>query len=150
MYDPDGTFVMPSYNLVALLQQLKQPLGLSGFVPPLTRAQMLSHLGALQIPDHGGTIHFMETLTALSNNYAGVPLPMNDTTKKLAKRAAVVASIKKLPPTQHSALDGYRLSVLQSRFRAHNLQVAPHTPQPPVAVAVRAQQGQPDPGDAER
>merc|ERR1719271_2399526 len=51
-YDPKGTFTVPSHNLLAILQE------------------MLKHLGKLDIPDHGGYIHFIETLTAVSHNHA--------------------------------------------------------------------------------
>merc|ERR1740117_2458292 len=54
-YDPKGTFVVPSHNLLAILQQLKQPLGIADCTPALSRAQMLQYLGELDIPDHGGS-----------------------------------------------------------------------------------------------
>merc|ERR1719201_1591110 len=38
-YDPKGTFIVPSYNLLAILQQLKQPLGIAGCQPAMTRAE---------------------------------------------------------------------------------------------------------------
>merc|ERR1719230_268457 len=60
-YDPKGTFIVPSHNLLAILQQLRTPLGMSDKTPALTRAEMLNFLGTLDIPDHGGYIHFMET-----------------------------------------------------------------------------------------
>merc|ERR1719484_463017 len=66
-YDPKGTFIVPSHNLLAILQQLKEPLGIQGANPALTRADMLKHLGQLDIPDHSGYIPFVETLTAVSN-----------------------------------------------------------------------------------
>merc|ERR1719231_1673875 len=95
-YDPKGTFIVPSHNLLAILQQLKQPLGIAGSTPALTRAEMLKHLGKLDIPDHGGYIHFMETLTAVANFHAGTPLPGNDTTKKLAKATNAAPRLNKL------------------------------------------------------
>merc|ERR1719311_1165526 len=51
-YDPKGTFIVPSHNLLAILQQLKKPLGIAGAKPAMTRAEMLKHLGKLDIPDH--------------------------------------------------------------------------------------------------
>merc|ERR1719484_198494 len=84
-YDPKGTFTVPSHNLLAILQQLRKPLGIVGIEPALSRSEMLKHLGKLDIPDHGGYIHFIETLTAVSHNHAGVPVPLVDTTRKLQK-----------------------------------------------------------------
>jgi hypothetical protein len=118
-YDPKGTFIVPSYNLLAILQQLKEPLGIQGKQPPMTRAEMLKHLGQLDIPDHGGYIHFMETLTAVSNKEAGVPVPVCETTNKMAKQALAVPHLKKLDRPAHNALTNYLVSLLQSRWRGY-------------------------------
>ena len=118
-YDPKGTFIVPSHNLLAILQQLKQPLGIAGSVPALTRAEMLKHLGKLDIPDHGGYIHFMETLTAVSHHHAGVPVPVCDTTKKMQKAAQQVPKLKVLDKPAHNALTNYLVSLLQSRWRGY-------------------------------
>ena len=118
-YDPKGTFIVPSHNLLAILQQLKQPLGIAGSTPALTRAEMLKHLGRLDIPDHGGYIHFMETLTAVSHNHAGVPVPVCDTTKKMQKAAQRVPHLSRLEKPAHNALTNYLVSLLQSRWRGY-------------------------------
>jgi len=118
-YDPKGTFVVPSHNLLAILQQLREPLGIQGKQPPLTRADMLKHLGQLDIPDHGGFIHFAETLTAVSNAHAGVPVPICETTNKMAKQALNAPGLKKLEQPNHSALTNYLVSLLQSRWRGY-------------------------------
>lgn len=118
-YDRHGTFIVPSHNLLAILQQLKHPLGLAGKSPPLPRAQMLMHLGKLDIPDHGGKIHFMETLTAISNYHCGVPIPDCDTTKKIARAVSRVPGIQKLETPHHNALTNYLVSLLQSRWRGY-------------------------------
>ncbi len=118
-YDPKGTFVVPSHNLLAILQQLREPLGIQGKNPPLTRADMLKHLGQLDIPDHNGYIHFMETLTAVSNMHAGVPLPVCETTNKMAKQALKAPGLKQLERPAHSALTNYLVSLLQSRWRGY-------------------------------
>jgi len=118
-YDPKGTFIVPSHNLLAILQQLKQPLGIAGAQPALTRAEMLKHLGKLDIPDHGGYIHFMETLTAVSHHAAGVPVPVCDTTKKMQKAAQQVPKLRVLDKPAHNALTNYLVSLLQSRWRGY-------------------------------
>jgi len=118
-YDPKGTFIVPSYNLLAILQQLKEPLGIQGKTPPMSRRDMLKHLGKLDIPDHGGYIHFMETLTAVSNLEAGVPVPVCETTNKMAKMALAVPHLKKLDKPAHNALTNYLVSLLQSRWRGY-------------------------------
>ena len=118
-YDPKGTFIVPSHNLLAILQQLKQPLGIAGSTPALSRAEMLKHLGKLDIPDHGGYIHFMETLTAVSHHHAGVPVPVCDTTKKMQKAANKVPHMSRLDKPAHNALTNYLVSLLQSRWRGY-------------------------------
>jgi hypothetical protein len=129
-YDPKGTFIVPSHNLLAMLQQLREPLGIQGKTHGpthgspgghLTRADMLKHLGELDIPDHGGYIHFLETLTALSNKHAGCALPLVPTTEKLLKanKQAVLKGGSKLDPPKHSALTNYLVSLLQSRWRGY-------------------------------
>jgi hypothetical protein len=121
-YDPKGTFIVPSHNLLAILQQLKEPLGIQGTTPPMTRADMLKHLGKLDIPDHGGYIHFIETLTAVSNAACGeVHVPVCDTTHKLAKATTAVPMLKKLDKPAHNALTNYLVSLLQSRWRGYSM-----------------------------
>ena len=80
---------------------------------------MLKHLGKLDIPDHGGYIHFMETLTAVSHNHAGVPVPVCDTTKKMQKAAQRVPHLSRLEKPAHNALTNYLVSLLQSRWRGY-------------------------------
>jgi hypothetical protein len=118
-YDPKGTFVVPSHNLLAILQQLRKPLGIADLQPSFTRAQMLQYLGELDIPDHGGQIHFLEALTALSHKVAGVPLPLCDATKGLQKAAQKVPKLSALEKPAHNALTNYLVSLLQSRWRGY-------------------------------
>ena len=118
-YDPKGTYVVPSHNLLAILQQLRQPLGIADRHPAFSRAQMLQFLGDLDIPDHKGFIHFMETLTALSHNVCGVAVPLCDTTRKLYKQMQKVPVVQKLDRPAHNALSSYYISILQSRWRSY-------------------------------
>jgi len=85
----------------------------------MTRAEMLKHLGKLDIPDHGGYIHFMETLTAVSNAEAGVPVPETPVTRKMAKAIQAVPKLKALDKPAHNALTNYLVSLLQSRWRGY-------------------------------
>jgi len=118
-YDPRGTFIVPSHNLLAILQQLKHPLGLAGKVPALSRAQMLYYLGELDIPDHKGYIHFMETLTAISHKHCGVTLPPCEATYKILRSLDKTPGVAKLEKPQHNALTNYLVSLLQSRWRGY-------------------------------
>jgi len=141
-YDHKGTFVVPSHNLLAILQQLPEPLGIGGATR--SRAQMLELLGRIDIPDHGGTIHFCETLTALSHNAICerltrerdarrrllgldddgvrvdcVPVPVCETTTKLARLMARAPALNRIQKPLHSALTNYLVSLLQSRWRGY-------------------------------
>jgi hypothetical protein len=121
-YDPQGTFVVASHNLLAILQQLNPPLGLAE--TRKTRAEMLKFLGDLNIPDHNGNIQFMETLTALTHKECGVELPVNPTTKSLQQKVHKmqthgVKGEKDAP--LHSALTNYLVSLLQSRWRGYTM-----------------------------
>ena len=87
-YDPHGTKMVPSHNLLAMLQQLRQPLGIANKQPALTRVEMLKHLAQVDIPDHDGYVRFVEVLTALSyEEYGRVQLEDCETTRKLQKMA---------------------------------------------------------------
>jgi len=118
-YDPKGSFVIPSHSLLAILQQLRKPLGIADASPPLTRAEMLTLLGDLNIPDHGGFIHFMETLTALAHRECGTEVPICDTTKRIQRSVARTPGLKNLKEPVHNALTNYLVSLLQSRWRGY-------------------------------
>ncbi len=122
-YDPQGSFVVPSHHLLAILQELKAPLGLKGAAPK-TRKEMLHHLGGLEIPDHGGLVHFIEVLTAVSHSHAGVDVPVCAVTEKLAKEARAATgkgARNRMDGTRPAAnaLTNYLVSLLQSRWRGY-------------------------------
>merc|ERR1719446_1671875 len=89
-YDPKGTFVVRSHNMLAILQQLPPPLGIHGKQPGLSRPDMLKLLADLDIPDHKGFMHFTEVLTALSAFQMGAPVPYCDATKRMMRTASTV------------------------------------------------------------
>merc|ERR1712224_311628 len=118
-YDPKGTYVVPSHNLLAILQQLSPPLGIAGIAEPMTRSDMLRKLGELDIPDHNGYIHFTETLTAMCNRHAGVAVPVCDSSKKIQKAAQNVPKIKAMDAASNNALHSYLATVMQVKWRAY-------------------------------
>jgi len=117
-YDPQGSFAVPSENLIAILQQLQQPLG---FPPGLTRAELLQHIGTLNLPDHGGYIHFLETLTACANFAAGVPVPVCELTGEVQKTAGTMIKKgeRRLDGAVHNVLTINLVDLLQGRFRSY-------------------------------
>merc|ERR1719198_628218 len=151
-YDPKGTFIVPSHNLLAILQQLKQPLGIADRTPTMSRAQMLQFLGELDIPDHGGQIHFLEALTALTYGAVGaIEVPYCDATKGLMKAAKKVPKLAGLEGAAHNALTNYLVSLLQSRWRGYAMRKkysdhalgegVPPDSQPPPPAAAAAEPG---------
>merc|ERR1711998_20347 len=137
-YDPKGTFVVPSHNLLAILQQLRLPLGIADHSPPLSRAQMLQHLGELDIPDHGGSIHFMEALTALSHSVCGTPVPLCDATKDLQKAAQKVPKLNQLVKPTHNVWCYYLVALLQARWRGYTMRKT-HASNPLMSMLTAAQ-----------
>ena len=111
--------MVPSHNLLAILQQVPAPLGMMG--KTYSRAEMLLFLGDLDIPDHNGCIHFVETLTALTHKICGVPVPICETTLKIQRQASKVQGRKNLDKAVHNALTNYLVSLLQSRWRGYTM-----------------------------
>jgi len=124
-YDPKGTFAIPSYQLLPLVSQLSAPLGLGGKKPAASRAQLLRFMRRIDVPDHNGQIHFMETITAMANSVCGVPLPVCDETRKIAKEAdkATGPSSAALAEAEHNAMTSYLVSMLQHRYRNYAKQM---------------------------
>merc|ERR1719482_2521550 len=120
-FDPKGTFVTPAHNALAILQQLKQPLGIADSDPPKTRPEMFKLLGTLNIPVHNGAIHFTETLTAFADLQVGVAVPVCEATKRVAKSAAKVPKLNSLDKPTQNVLTEYKVSLLQSRWHAFKL-----------------------------
>ena len=107
-YDPSGTSLIASRDVLPLLQQVKQPLGIAGAQPALTDEDALKQLGKLDIPDHGGYALFHEVLLAVALlpigcGPFGVEVPICDSTMQLARsfEERTAASAAKLPPPAH-------------------------------------------------
>ena len=119
-FDPEGSFVIKSYNLVPLLLAVKQPLGVKGVQMQRSRHQLLRLQSALNIPDHAGFIHFTEVLNALSYHASGhVLLPACDVTKRLARSVNQTKRITHIEPAMHNTLTNKVLEFLIARFRQY-------------------------------
>lgn len=104
-YDPSGTSLIASRDVLPLLQQVKKPLGIAGAQPALTDEDALKHLRNLDIPDHGGYALFHEVLLAAVHVHGerGVQVPMCDCVMELARslEERTAASAAKLLPPAH-------------------------------------------------
>ena len=111
-YDPSGTSLIASRDVLPLLQQVKWPLGLAGRAAEWSAEnpdKTMMWLGALDIPDHGGYALFHEVLLAVALipigcEPFGVEVPICDSTMQLARsfEERTAASAAKLPPPTHN------------------------------------------------
>ena len=123
-FDPRGTFVIESHQLLPLLQSVHPPLGFKGHNPPLRREQVLRATGALNIPDHSGWVHFTEVLTAASYMVAGQTVPECDVTKQMRSAISRTPRLKMLDLPTHNSLTNYSVSLIGARFRAYQVPAA--------------------------
>ena len=111
-YDPSGTSLIASRDVLPLLQQVKWPLGLAGRAAEWSAEnpdKTMMWMGALDIPDHGGYALFHEVLLAVALlpigcGPFGVEVPICDSTMQLARsfEERTAASAAKLPPPTHN------------------------------------------------
>mmetsp|Transcript_58370 Transcript_58370/g.186060 ORF Transcript_58370/g.186060 Transcript_58370/m.186060 type:complete len:1610 (+) Transcript_58370:485-5314(+) len=71
--DPDATYYMPASKLNTLLSGLPPPLGVQG--KNATKQEIQHIIMEVDIPEHQGKIHFLETLHALAGREASAELP---------------------------------------------------------------------------
>ena len=74
-YDPNGTSLIASRDVLPLLRQAKFPLGFAGAEPALTDKDMLKHLGKLDIPDHGKASGWLRHTLPISLPTCSRPFP---------------------------------------------------------------------------
>jgi hypothetical protein len=74
-YDPDATMLVKTRYFVNLLTALKPPLGVARRGD---RTALLATAVQLNIPEHGGEIHFVETLIPLARNVQNVAFTERD------------------------------------------------------------------------
>ena len=120
-FDPKGTLIVPSHSILAILQNLRKPLGLATKDGVgVGREEQLRVLKSLQIPDHGGNVHYMEVLTALTYRVSGSPaIPLCETTKNMQKMVSKVPGVKTLETPLHDVATNYLAARLQSRWRSY-------------------------------
>jgi len=69
---PDGSSYIPTVHLPALLQDVDPPLGFNGQV--MRRSTVIRCVARLGIRDHGGKVHFVETLWRLASMVVGADM----------------------------------------------------------------------------
>jgi len=88
--DPLATYYVSAAKLQVMVAELDPPLGTKGSGTGKTEIQSI--IMSVDIPNHNGKIHFLETLHALAGRIAGTELPEDEEVKirgKIADRLPV-------------------------------------------------------------
>eukprot|EP00760_Papus_ankaliazontas_P035339 PhM_4_TR7750/c0_g1_i1/m.105600/K04833/SCN1A; voltage-gated sodium channel type I alpha len=99
LFDPDATMLMPTYRIPKLLAVLGPPLGIK---QEYTRIDILKKTGEYQIPEHGGLVHFVETLVPLARRVMDVHMDF------VAMRAEEESWRAEFPDLKHLPVLRYR------------------------------------------
>lgn len=94
--DPKATYMIKTDLLKNLLQRVGPPLGLPA---DCTRAELIRKLVSLDIPEHQGYIHFIETLIPLARRVYNVELPEKERKKIERNLFRRYKSLKKMKST---------------------------------------------------
>ena len=70
-FDEDASMTIPTNRLPSLLARLQPPLGITR---RFSRLEIITKTEPYRIPEHGGYIHFVETLIPLARSVMGVDL----------------------------------------------------------------------------
>jgi len=96
--DPKATYYISAAKLQYLVSELDPPLGTKGSNCGKTEIQSI--IMSVDIPNHRGDIHFLETLHALAGRIAGTELPEDEEVKirgKIADRLPVFKDASGVP-----------------------------------------------------
>ena len=77
--DPRGTYYVSASKLSHIISQVDPPLGVRGVANDKASTQAI--VLCIDVPEHGGKIHFLETLHALAGRVAGTDLPEREMKK---------------------------------------------------------------------
>jgi hypothetical protein len=75
--DPYATYYISASKLQLIIQALDPPLGIFG-MSRHGRSSIQQIIMSVDIPNHDGSIHFLETLHALAGRIAGTELPEDE------------------------------------------------------------------------
>jgi len=85
--DPYATYYISASKLQLIVQALDPPLGISGLDKRRGKSDTQTIIMSVDIPNHNGNIHFLETLHALAGRIAGTELPEDEEVKIRGKIA---------------------------------------------------------------
>mmetsp|Transcript_3119 Transcript_3119/g.7221 ORF Transcript_3119/g.7221 Transcript_3119/m.7221 type:complete len:1718 (+) Transcript_3119:685-5838(+) len=85
--DPYATYYISASKLQLIVQALAPPLGINGLDRRRGKSDTQTIIMSVDIPNHDGNIHFLETLHALAGRIAGTELPEDEEVKIRGKIA---------------------------------------------------------------
>jgi hypothetical protein len=98
--DPYATYYISASKLQFIVQALEPPLGILGMEKKRGKSDTQQIIMSVDIPNHDGNIHFLETLHALAGRIAGTELPEDEEVKirgKIADRLPTFNENGKVP-----------------------------------------------------
>jgi len=117
---PDGSYYIPTIFLPALLADVEPPLGFAGEV--MRKSTLIHCVANLGIRDHGGKVHFVETLWRLAAMVAGADMRPVAKSSFLKNINQMVLRAWPLPVTKDRCQDGVLYLAAQvivtSRFQS--------------------------------
>lgn len=118
-FDPKATYVIKTKYLKNLLQRLGLPLGLN---KDCTRAELIRKLVSLDIPEHQGEIHFIETLIPLARRVYSVNLPEKESKKLDRALMKKFSSLKRMKSTLgYTTGEYFAATFIQAAYRGRQI-----------------------------
>jgi len=118
-FDPKATYSIPTEQLKNLLQRVGAPLGLP---VDCSRAELIRKLVSLDIPEHQGRIHFIETLIPLARRVYGVDLPPHERRKLERNLAQRFKTLKKMSSTLgYTTGEYFAATYIQAAYRGQQV-----------------------------
>lgn len=117
--DPKATYMIKTSLLKNLLQRVGPPLGLPA---DCSRAELIRKLVSLDIPEHQGNIHFIETLIPLARRVYNVELPEKERKKIERNLFRRYKSLKKMKSTQgYTTGEYFAASYIQAAYKGRQV-----------------------------
>ena len=79
--DPRATYYIPAEKLPRVIGAMDHPVGTRGLSKREAKTKCMHVIMTVDIPNHDGKIHFLETLHALTGRIAGTELPESEEVK---------------------------------------------------------------------
>ena len=115
-FDPYATYYIPASKLQYLIRDLEEPMGVKGLAGK-GKAEIQHIIMSVDIPEHDGKIHFLETLHALAGRIAGTVLPQDEEEKIRGRIADRLPSFKSNVLPKYTAAHFHAALYVQAAVR---------------------------------